>query len=127
MRVFSAAFVYFAIAFAAGFLFAIPRTLLIEPRLGALVAVMVEAPFMLTVCWFAAGFALQRFAPGASAPARAIIGALWLVLLLLAEFGVGLWARGLAPAEAFAAFFTAPGLAGLALQALCATFPLLRR
>lgn len=126
MRVVAAAFVYFGIAFAAGFLFAIPRTLLVEPQLGPLGAIAVEAPLMLAVCWFASGFALRRFAPGAALGARAAIGGLWLLFLLSAELAVGLWLRGLYFEEAVAAFVTAPGLLGLTAQAICAAFPALR-
>ncbi len=126
MRVVAAALAYFCIAFAAGFLFAIPRTLLLEPHFGPLGAVAVEAPLMLAVCWLASGFALRRFAPGAPLGARAAIGALWLLYLLSAELAVGLWLRGLCLEEAIAAFVTAPGLLGLAAQAICATFPVLR-
>lgn len=126
MRVVVAALAYFCIAFAAGFLFAVPRILLVEPQLGPLGAVALEAPLMLAVCWFASGFALRRFAPGASLGVRAAIGALWLLFLLSAELAVGLWLRGLYLEQAIAAFVTAPGLLGLATQAICATFPVLR-
>ncbi|MBL8536755.1 MAG: hypothetical protein JNM59_05070 [Hyphomonadaceae bacterium] len=127
MRAVAAGFAYFFIAFAAGFTLAVPRVLLIEPRLGPLGAVLAEAPLMLAVCWGAAGFVMRRFAPAAGWIERAGVGVLWLVLLWGAEYAVGVWARQLSPAAAFAAFFSGPGLVGVAAQAVCAAFPLLRR
>lgn len=123
----AAAVVYALLAFGAGFALAIPRVLLLVPRLGAFSATLIEVPIMLTICWFAAGFAVRRFAPDATLAQATGIGALWLVLLLAAEFATGVWARGLAPAAAFAAFVTPQGLAGLASLLICAAFPVLRR
>lgn len=127
MRVLAAACVYFVLAFGAGFALAVPRTFLLEPRLGAFASTLVEAPIMLALCWFAAGFAVRRFAPGAPLSGAVAIGALWLALLLAAEFATGLWARGLAPEEALAVFLTPQGLVGLGSQLICAAFPVLRR
>lgn len=124
MRVIAAALVYFLIAFGAGFALAIPRTLLLEPRIGAFGAVTVELPFVIAASWFGAGFAMRRFAPDAGAGDAALVGAIWLVLLLSAEVAVGLWAGGQAP---FAAFFTPAGVLGLAAQLMGAAFPLVRR
>ncbi|MBX3509629.1 MAG: hypothetical protein KF700_00400 [Hyphomonadaceae bacterium] len=127
LRTLAAAVAYFLIAFAAGFAFAIPRTLLVEPHLGQVGAVLLEAPVMLGVCWFAAGAVMARVAPGAGAGRALAVGGLWLALLVTAEFGVGLWARGLSAREALGAFLTPAGLLGLAMQLVCAAFPVLRR
>lgn len=126
MPIAAAAFVYFFLAFAAGFILGIPRTLLIEPWLGPIGAVAIEAPIMLIVCWLASGWVLRRFAPRVSVAGRAAVGLLWLALLLSAELVVGLWVRKLHFEEVIAGYAGAPGLMGLTIQAICATFPLRR-
>jgi hypothetical protein len=127
MRIVRAALVYFGIAFAAGFALGVVRGVFLEPRLGPFTAVLAETPVMLAICWIAAGWTMRRWLPGATPGAAAATGALWLVLLLGAEAAVGLGLRRLSLADTLAAFFTPPGLAGLAAQVVCAIFPLLRR
>lgn len=127
MRVLAAAVAYFLLGFGAGFALAIPRIMLLEPQLGPFASALIEAPIMLALCWIFAGLAIRRFAPDASWLAALGIGALWLLLLWGGEFATGLWARGLTPAAAFAAFVTPQGLVGLTAQLVCAGFPVLRR
>ena len=58
---------YFALVFAAGFALGVVRVLVLAPRLGALSAVALELPLILTVSWIACGWVLKRF----SVPPRA--------------------------------------------------------
>ncbi len=127
MRIVWTALAYFLLAFVAGFALGAIRGLVVEPRVGALAAVLIEAPVIMTACWLACGAALRWFSPPATTAARLAVGGLWLALLLTAEVGVGLRARGLSLADTLATFATAPGLVGLAAQTMCASFPLVRR
>ena len=127
MRIVWTALFYFSLAFAAGFALGVVRGLVVEPAVGPLMAVLIEAPFIVAVCWFACGAAVRRFSPPAAPSARLAVGALWLCLLIAAEAGVGLWARGLSLADTLAAFVAPAGLVGLAAQIVCAAFPLVRR
>lgn len=120
-----AAFVYFAIVYAAGFALGTMRVLAVAPAIGAFAAVLVELPIILAVSWFACGFVLQRLAvPHA---ARANMAAMSFVLLLLAEIGTGVFAFGQTAEAAFARLFAPENWLGLAGQLLFVAFPLLRQ
>ncbi|MFN7635213.1 MAG: hypothetical protein ACK5PI_10955 [Acetobacteraceae bacterium] len=73
--------VYFAACFAAGAMLGPIRVLLLEPGIGMVAAVMLEAPLILAVAAFTARAVLRRW-PLASPLA---VGAVGLVLLLAAE------------------------------------------
>jgi hypothetical protein len=126
MRVLSASLAYFACVFAAGFIFGTVRVLLLERLLGPVAATIVEVPLMLAVSWFAAGFALRRFAPESGAGGRLAVGLLAFAFLLAAEAAVSVLAFGRSLAEHVAVYGeTAPRI-GLAAQVVFALIPLLR-
>ncbi len=125
-RAFAAGAAYFTFVFAAGFVFGAVRTLILEPRLGALAAVAVELPAMLAVSWLACGWTLQRFTVPPELGARAAMGASAFTLLMAAELALAV-AFG-ATAAGFVGGFAAPaGALGLAGQIAFALFPLMRR
>lgn len=62
------AFRYFAVIFAMGFVLGVIRTLVIAPRTGATVAVLMEMPLMLAASWIVAHRIVRR---AHLAPARA--------------------------------------------------------
>ena len=51
---------YFALVFAAGFLFGAARELLVTPSLGPRAAELLEMPVMLAVIWFSARLVVSR-------------------------------------------------------------------
>lgn len=118
---------YYAAVFAIGFALGIVRTLLITPRIGALLAVLIELPVMLTASWLIAG----RLVRGRDFTAieRAAMGATGFILLMLSEALLatllpgrqppgarfGQWARSLTDA---------PGLIGLGGQLMFAAIPM---
>jgi hypothetical protein len=59
MRIAAAASLYFAIVFDAGFLLGAIRVCWLEPRVGPTVAVLCEAPFILTFTMAAAHWVLR--------------------------------------------------------------------
>jgi len=121
-----AALAYFALVFAAGFALGALRVLALAPRLGELVAVLLELPLMLAVSWAACGWALRRFAVSRAWPARLAMGALAFVLLMAAELALAVAAFGQAPAAWLAALSTPAGAAGLLGQLAFALTPLVR-
>jgi hypothetical protein len=86
---------YFAFVFGAGFVLGTVRTLWVVPRFGTRMAELMETPLMLVVTIVAARWTVQRLAMLAAPSARLGMGGIALVLMLVAEFGLVLWIRGL--------------------------------
>lgn len=116
---------YFAIVFASGFVLGALRVLVIAPRLGDVGAVAVELPVMLALSWFVCRWLVEREPVAAQTP-RLMMGAVALVLLLVAEAGVSVLGFGRSLAEHLAAYGAASARLGLAGQVAFAAFPLLQ-
>jgi hypothetical protein len=117
---------YFLCFFAIAFLLGTLRELLVAPWLGPSVARFVEMPLMLLVTWFAAAWAVRRFALAAAAQ-RLTMGVIAFVLTLLGELLVGLYGFGMTARQWFAQFGAGEGLLTLAVQSSIVLFPLLQR
>lgn len=124
-RIAAAGAAYFGLVFAAGFALGTIRTLFLLPALGALPAVALEMPIILTICWVAAGWVTRRWPMGAMA--RLAVGLLAFALLMAAEVGVSLYGLGRSWAGHLAHYHSLAGALGLAGQGAFAVFPLLRR
>jgi hypothetical protein len=118
---------YFALIFAAGFVLGTLRVLALEPALGAWGALALELPVMLALSWAACGWTLRKLRVPVAPTPRLVMGAVFLLLLMAAEFGVSVLALGRSASAHFDTYRTALGLVGLAAQLLTASFPLLRR
>jgi hypothetical protein len=92
MRSVEAAIGYFAVVFGMGFLLGTLRVLLIAPRLGEELAVVVELPVMLTVSWLACGRIIDWLSVPAVLAQRFAMGGLAFVLWMAAETGVSVLA-----------------------------------
>jgi hypothetical protein len=117
----TAALAYSAIVFAAGFALGTLRVLVVAPRLGAPLAVLLEAPIMLAISWFACAFCIRRLPPGAAS--NLAMGATALVLLQAAELVLAVVAFGRTPADYVHNLGTLAGAEGLAAQLIFALFP----
>lgn len=117
---------YFAIVFAAGFLFGTVRVLAVEPLLGRLMAVAIETPVILAVSWIVSGILIRRLAIAPGLAARLVMGVSAFVLLLTAELGFSVLAFGLSATEFAAGLMEPAGLLGLAAQLVFAAMPALR-
>ncbi|MFI5092005.1 MAG: hypothetical protein ACHQIK_01050 [Candidatus Acidiferrales bacterium] len=95
MRILKAAVLYFALVFEAGFVLGTVRTLSVVPRVGTRLAELMEAPIMLVVTIMAARWVVRHLAIPFVSSARLGMGGIALGLLLVAEFGLVLWLRGL--------------------------------
>jgi hypothetical protein len=117
---------YFAVVFAAGFVFGTFRTLVLVPRLGERTAVLVELPIILAVSWIACGRAIRRCrVPDRAAP-RLVMGIVAFGLLMIAELGLSMLVFGRSFREVAADLGTPQGWLGLAGQVAFALFPLAR-
>ena len=82
--------VYFAIVFLVGFALGALRTLVMAPRPSDTLAVLLEAPVILTVGWFVATWCIGRFKVPAATLERLAMGGVALALLMVAELDVSL-------------------------------------
>jgi hypothetical protein len=115
---------YFAIVFLAGFALGAVRTLVVAPRLGEMVAVLLEAPLILTVSWFVAAWCLARFAVPAAPLARLAMGGVSFTLLVVAELGVSMLVFRRPASQLLASYQSAAGAVGLGAQVAFAWIPL---
>ncbi len=112
---------YVAAVFAAGFVLGVLRTLVLAPRLGELIAVLVELPLMLTIAWLVCKRILRRWP--LSALAAVGMGAIAFLLLMGAEAALSTLLAGRTLAEHLALYTQWPHRAGLAGQLVFALFP----
>ena len=101
IEVLTSSAVYFAIVFAAGFVFGTIRVTWLVPMVGVRVAELTELPLMLTVVFFAARWIKGRFLANRDKPSLLIVGVIALALLLLAELILGVFLLDLTPKETF--------------------------
>ncbi len=125
-RILLAGLVYFLIVFTAGFALGTARIFAMEPKFGAALAVLFEAPFMLAISWIVCGAVIRRITPPPTLAQRALMGGVAFALLLAAEITLG-FALGEGLNDIAAGWKTPAGAIGLAGQLLFAAFPMMRR
>jgi hypothetical protein len=120
MRMAAVSAIYAGFAFAAGFVLGTVRVLLLEPRLGAVGAVLIEGPIMLGVSFLAARWVVSRWMLHDTRSRRLGMGLLAFGMLLVLEFAIAPWANANAPGGwmhgFFAKFLTTAGVIGAGLQ-----------
>ena len=117
---------YFAIVFAAGFVFGTIRALALAPHLGGTLAVAAELPVMLAVSWIACSWIMARHSVPQKIGARLLMGGVAFALLISAEIILGVVGFGRTVYEFFGAYRTAEGALGLLAQVAFGTFPLIQ-
>ena len=125
MQIVKAAIAYFALTFGAGFVLGTVRVVWMVPRVGTRTAELMEAPVMLAITIFAARWVVRRLLPSRESVTRLGVGFIALGFLLVAEFGVALWLRGLTPREYLAGRDPVSGTVYLILLGVFAVMPLL--
>lgn len=123
----AAGLAWFAVMFALGFLLGPIRILLLEPRLGMAGAVAVEAVPMLLAMSLLAPRVARLCAVPAGLSARLAMGGIGLALLVLAETLMGALLRNRGPEFWLERPQTLDGQIYLALLAVFALMPALRR
>jgi hypothetical protein len=109
----------FVFAFAAGTI----RVTLIAPRLGNLLAVVLEAPIVLAVSWRVSLWCARRFHVSRDARACTLMGAVAFSVLMLLELGFAVLIFGETIDQYFGKYASTPGVVGLAMQVGFATLP----
>jgi hypothetical protein len=99
MRVLKAGVLYFVIIFGAGFVLGPMLILWVVPRFGTRVAELMETPIMFVVTILAARWIVRRLVVLPKASSRLGMGCLALGLMLVGEFTLVLWLRGLSISE----------------------------
>ena len=125
MGTLKAGVLYFALVFGAGFVLAHIRILWLVPRFGARTAELMETPLMLAVIIVAARWVTRRLAPPSTSSKRLGVGLVALGLLLVAEFSVVLWLRGMTIREYLASRDPMAGTVYIVMLGLFAIMPLL--
>ncbi len=125
MRILKAGALYFTPVFGAGFVLGTIRTLWFAPRVGTRMAELMEMPIMLVITISAARWAVLRLAVPFARSARLGMGFVALGFLLLAEFGLVLWVRGLSVSEYLATRDPVSGTAYYMMLGVFAVMPLL--
>jgi hypothetical protein len=95
MQVLKAGALYFAFVFGAGFVLGAIRIIWVVPRFGTRIAELMEAPIMFMVTLLAAQWIVRRLAVPPKVSSRLTMGCIGLGLMLVAEFTLVLWLRGL--------------------------------
>lgn len=114
---------YFAIVFAVGFALGPLREFVLMPRLGALGALLIEAPAMLFACWATARWLLRPADAALDRRGAAQVGAVALACLVVAELVGAFFLRRMTPAGYLAHLGTGPGLVSLVLFVAFAVMP----
>ena len=117
---------YAIIVFLIGFILGTIRVLLVAPRLGETMAVIIEAPIMLAASWFVCRWCVDRLDIAALVPAGSLMGLVAFLVLMSAEFGLGA-VLGRSLVDQVAAYGSLAGAIGLAAQVIFATFPVILR
>jgi len=92
---------YFAIVFGTGFVLGSMRVLWVVPRFGERMAELIETPIMFLVTIVSARWIVRHFHVPFTWINRLGMGCIALVLMLVAEFSLVLWLRGLSITEYF--------------------------
>jgi hypothetical protein len=95
MRILKAGVLYFALVFGAGFVLGTIRIMWIVPRVGVRTTELMETPIMLVVTILAARCVPRRLSLPPTPATRLGVGPVALGFLLVVEFSVVLWLRGL--------------------------------
>jgi hypothetical protein len=117
--------VYFALVFGAGFVFGPIRVLWVVPRFGERTAELMEMPIMFVVIVLAAQWTCRRLSVPPAPTRRLMMGVAALVLLLVPEFTVVLWLRGLSLSEYVSDRDPVAGIVYMLMLAVYAVMPLL--
>jgi hypothetical protein len=125
MQILKAGVLYFALVFGAGFVLGPIRILWAAPRFGTKMAELMETPILFAVTRVAAWWIVRRLAVPLTLSRRLGMGCIALGLLLVAEFTLVLWLRGLSIREYLASQDPVSGTVYYVMLGVFALMPLL--
>ena len=124
-QILKAGILYFALVFGIGFVLGAIRTLWVVPRVGTWIAELMEMPIMLVVTIVVSRWVVLRLLVPFVPFARLGMGGIALCLLLVAEFGLVRWLRGLSIREYVTTRDPVSGTIYYVMLAVFAIMPLL--
>ena len=125
MQILKAGVLYFALVFGAGFVLGSVRTLWVVPRFGARTAELMETPIMFVVTIVAARWVVRRLAVPPKPSNRLGMGCIGLGLMLVTEFTLVLWLRGVSINEYLASRDPVSGTVYYVMLGMLCIMPLL--
>jgi hypothetical protein len=125
MKILKAGVIYFMLVFGAGFILGPIRLLWVVPRFGTRMSELMEAPIMIAVIIVAAKWIVRRLSLPTTPGSRLGMGFVALCLMLVAEFTLVLWVRGLSISEYLATRDPVSGTVYYASLGVFAIMPLL--
>jgi len=125
-QVFKAAFTYVLAVFTVAFVLGTIRVLIVIPRLGETLAVLLEAPILLVVSWWVSRWCVRVFRVGATTAERTLMGAVAFAILMLAEFTLSVVVFQRSPGDYARTLLSLAGAIGLAAQLAFAFIPLIQ-
>jgi hypothetical protein len=125
MQILKAGVLYFALVFGVGFVLGSVRTLWVVPRFGARIAELMETPIMFVVTIVAARLVVRRLALPPKPSNRLGMGCIGLGLMLVVEFTLVLWLRGLSINEYLASRDSVSGTVYYVMLGVFCIMPLL--
>ena len=125
MQILKAGLLYFALVFGAGFVLGPIRILWVVPRFGTRIGELMEAPIMFAITIAAARWVVRRLAVPSIPSRRLGMGGVALSLLLIGEFTLVLWLRGLSAREYLAGRDPVSGTVYYLILGVFAIMPLL--
>ena len=125
MQILKAGLLYFALVFGAGFVLGPIRLLWVVPRFGTRIGELMETPIMFAITIAAARWVVRRLAVPSIPSRRLGMGGVALSLLLIGEFTLVLWLRGLSVREYLAGRDPVSGTVYYLILGVFAIMPLL--
>jgi hypothetical protein len=125
MKIIKAGVLYFAVVFGTGFVLGTIRVLWVVPHFGKRIAELMETPIMLAVTILTARWVIRRLAIPRTPSKRLGVGFVALGLLLVSEFSLVLWLRGLTISEYLAGRDPVSGTTYYVMLGIYAIMPLL--
>lgn len=115
---------YFGCVFAVGFVLGTARVLVVAPRLGELLATLVELPVILVAAWLISLWLTRWLAVPREPAARWVMGSIAFALLMVAEAVLAAALLGVSLGEHVGRYRQLPEAIGLAGQVAFALLPL---
>ena len=101
LRIFHFSAIYFGMVFAAGFVLGPIRVLVLEPRVGTRWAELLEMPVMIAAILVIARGLVRRHSPPWTRSAYLAAGVSGMLMVIIADIGVGIGLREMTASEVF--------------------------